>query len=111
MLNIMKCITINLNTKNLLLSSGLVILAQTGYAAGEIDNTVQRQQQRDEALTKLVQLEPAVQTGLEKQLQNSVQLQYLKSHSEDICFEIKKFGGVLKSMLTLNEAIIDVKEG
>ena len=24
---------------------------------------------------------------------------------------IKKFGGVLKSMLTLNEAIIDVKEG
>ncbi len=91
MLNIMKCITINLNTKNLLLSSGLVILAQTGYAAGEIDNTVQRQQQRDEALTKLVQLEPAVQTGLEKQLQNSVQLQYLKSHSEDICFEIKKF--------------------
>ena len=91
MLNIMKCITINLNTKNLLLSSGLVILAQTGYAAGEIDNLVQRQQQRDEALTKLVQLEPAVQTGLEKQLQNSVQLQYLKSHSEDICFEIKKF--------------------
>ncbi|MFH7051532.1 NF038105 family protein [Acinetobacter johnsonii] len=25
--------------------------------------------------------------------------------------EYKKFGGVLKSMLTLNEAIIDVKEG
>jgi hypothetical protein len=26
-------------------------------------------------------------------------------------FQIIKFGGVLKSMLTLNEAIIDVKEG
>ena len=26
-------------------------------------------------------------------------------------FKIKNFGGVLKSMLTLNEAIIDVKEG
>ena len=28
-----------------------------------------------------------------------------------IIFELKKLGGVLKSMLTLNEAIIDVKEG
>ncbi len=27
------------------------------------------------------------------------------------CYLIKKVGGVLKSMLTLNEAIIDVKEG
>ena len=27
------------------------------------------------------------------------------------CFNAKKVGGVLKSMLTLNEAIIDVKEG
>ena len=30
---------------------------------------------------------------------------------EDTLIRSGKFGGVLKSMLTLNEAIIDVKEG
>ena len=87
----MKCITINLNAKYLLLASSLVIFSQNGHAAGEIDNAVQRQQQRDEALTKLVQPDVSVQTGLEKQMQRTSQLQYLQSNSEDICFEIKKF--------------------
>lgn len=32
-----------------------------------------------------------MQTGLETQLQTQPQLQYLKSNSEDVCFEIKKF--------------------
>ena len=87
----MKCITINLNIKYLLLASSLVILPPNGNTAEEVDNTVQRQQQRDEALAKLVQPEVSIQTGLEKQLQNSVQLRYLQSNSEDLCFEIKKF--------------------
>ena len=50
-----------------------------------------RQQQRDQALEKQLQPVATVQTGLEKQLQNTAQLQYLKSHSEDVCFDIKKF--------------------
>lgn len=50
-----------------------------------------RQQQRDQALEKQLQPTPTIQTGLEKQLQNKPQLQYLKSHSEDVCFDIKKF--------------------
>ncbi len=50
-----------------------------------------RQQQRDQALEKQLQPTATVQTGLEKQLQNTAQLQYLKSHSEDVCFDIKKF--------------------
>ncbi|MGE8654480.1 MAG: ShlB/FhaC/HecB family hemolysin secretion/activation protein [Acinetobacter gandensis] len=50
-----------------------------------------RQQQRDDALEKQLQPIREVQTGLEKQLQSKSQLQYLKSHSENICFEIKKF--------------------
>ena len=91
MFNIMKCITIKLNIKYLLFASSLVILSPNGNTAEEIDNTVQRQQQRDEALAKLVQPEVSIQTGLDKTLQNQPQLQYLKSNSEDICFEIKKF--------------------
>lgn len=86
----MKCITIKLNIKYLLFASSLVILSPNGNTAEEIDNTVQRQQQRDEALAKLVQPEVSIQTGLDKTLQNQPQLQYLKSNSEDICFEIKK---------------------
>ena len=54
-------------------------------------DAIQRQQQRDEALQKQIQPEPSVQTGLEKQLQIKPQLQFLKSHSEEVCFEIKKF--------------------
>ena len=50
-----------------------------------------RQQQRDDALEKQLQPIREVQTGLEKQLQSKSQLQYLMSHSENICFEIKKF--------------------
>ncbi|MEG6546910.1 ShlB/FhaC/HecB family hemolysin secretion/activation protein, partial [Acinetobacter bereziniae] len=56
----------------------------------ETDAT-QRQQQRDEALQKQLQPEPVVQTGLEKQLITQPQLQYLQSHSEKLCFDIKKF--------------------
>ncbi|AUX86619.1 hypothetical protein C3F34_11605 [Acinetobacter sp. ACNIH2] len=50
-----------------------------------------RQQQRDQALQKQLQPTPEVKTGLENQLQTQPQLQYLKSNSEDICFDIKKF--------------------
>lgn len=54
-------------------------------------DVVQRQQQRDEALQKQLQPEAVVQTGLAQQLITQPQLQYLKSHSEDVCFDIKKF--------------------
>ncbi|WP_445206272.1 ShlB/FhaC/HecB family hemolysin secretion/activation protein [Acinetobacter sp. KS-LM10] len=50
-----------------------------------------RQQQRDQALEKQIQPVPSVQTGLEEKLQTQPQLQYLKSNSEDICFDVKKF--------------------
>lgn len=50
-----------------------------------------RQQQRDQALEKQLQPSAEVFTGLENQLQAQPQLQYLKSNSENICFEIKKF--------------------
>ena len=50
-----------------------------------------RQQQRDQALEKQLQPVATVQTGLEKQLQTQPQLQYLKSNSENVCFDIKKF--------------------
>ncbi|OBY74512.1 ShlB/FhaC/HecB family hemolysin secretion/activation protein [Acinetobacter gyllenbergii] len=75
----------------------LSLLGTSIYAAeppisGAIQSdATQRQQQRDEALQKQIQPEPSVQTGLEKQLQSKPQLQFLKSHSEEVCFEIKKF--------------------
>lgn len=50
-----------------------------------------RQQQRDDILQRQFQPEPTILTGLEQQLQTQPQLQYLKSHSEDVCFEVKKF--------------------
>lgn len=56
----------------------------------DIDQQI-KQQQRDQALQKQLQPTPNVQTGLDQSLQHKPQLQYLKSHSEDICFEIKKF--------------------
>lgn len=73
------------------------LLGSSVYAADpqlrsgwELDN-VQRQQQRDQALEKQLQPTPTVQTGLDQSLQNKQQLQYLKSHSESVCFDIKKF--------------------
>ena len=72
----------------------LGLFGTSGYAAEPITSStdaVIRQQQRDEALQKQIQPTATVQTGLEKQLQSKPQLQFLKSHSEDICFEIKKF--------------------
>ncbi|AMW79373.1 hypothetical protein AMD27_11005 [Acinetobacter sp. TGL-Y2] len=72
------------------------LLGSSVYAADpqlrsgwELDN-VQRQQQRDQALEKQLQPTPTVQTGLDQSLQNKQQLQYLKSHSESVCFDIKK---------------------
>lgn len=56
----------------------------------DIDQQI-KQQQRDEALQKQLQPTPNVQTGLDQSLQHKPQLLYLKSHSEDLCFEIKKF--------------------
>ena len=98
----MKYITITIDMKNLELNKVslavfLTILATTTQAAEPPSNPTltlnptQRQQQRDEALQKQLQPEAVVQTGLEKQLQIQPQLQYLKSNSEDVCFEIKKF--------------------
>ena len=98
----MKLITITIDMNNfkfnqLSLSIFFTILAATTQAAEPPTNpsltadNVQRQQQRDEALQKQLQPEAVVQTGLEKQLQTQAQLQYLKSNSEDVCFEIKKF--------------------
>lgn len=93
-------ITIDMNNfkfNQLSLGVFFTILATTTQAAEAPANlnlnadNVQRQQQRDEALQKQLQPEPVVQTGLEKQLIVSPQLQYLKSHSEKLCFDIKKF--------------------
>lgn len=70
-----------------------MISAATNAAELDVYNAEQqiRQQQRDQALEKQLQPVPTIQTGLEKQLQNKPQLQYLTSHSEDVCFDIKKF--------------------
>lgn len=98
----MKYITITIDMKNLKLNQislgvCLILLGTLTNAADpqfpqnlETDAT-QRQQQRDEALQKQLQPEPVVQTGLEKQLITQPQLQYLQSHSEKLCFDIKKF--------------------
>ncbi len=73
-----------------LLGTSIYAAEPPSRSAIEAD-AIQRQQQRDEALQKQLQPEPSVQTGLETQLQTQPQLQYLKSNSEDVCFEIKKF--------------------
>ena len=51
-------------------------------------------------------------------LNEDPQLDHFRAHTShtshtrrSIVRTVKNFGGVLKSMLTLNEAIIDVKEG
>ncbi|MDH0718092.1 ShlB/FhaC/HecB family hemolysin secretion/activation protein [Acinetobacter junii] len=87
----------NLKHNNITLAILLALLGTTVKAAEpqprpefETDATI-RQQQRDEALQKQLQPTPNVQTGLAQSLQTQPQLQYLKSHSEDVCFEIKKF--------------------
>lgn len=81
--------------KNILFVSLLIAGAYTYADDSNIDSTqtdqIIRQQQRDEALQKQLQPEPVIQTGLEKKLQTQTQLHYLKSHSEDVCFDIKKF--------------------
>ena len=72
----------------------LGLISPSVYAAestASFADAVTRQQQRDEALQKQLQPEPTVFTGLEQQLQTQSQFQYLKSHSEDVCFEVKKF--------------------
>lgn len=70
----------------------LGLLGNTSYAADpqltQVEQII-RQQQRDQALEKQIQPEAAVNLGLEKKLQKPVELQYLKSHSETICFDIK----------------------
>ncbi|WP_335952984.1 ShlB/FhaC/HecB family hemolysin secretion/activation protein [Acinetobacter higginsii] len=68
-----------------------IYAAEPPTSAAIQPDATQRQQQRDDALQKQIQPEPSVQTGLEKQLQRKPQLQFLKSHSEEVCFEIKKF--------------------
>lgn len=68
-----------------------IYAAEPPTSAAIQPDATQRQQQRDDALQKQIQPEPSVQTGLEKQLQHKPQLQFLKSYSEEVCFEIKKF--------------------
>lgn len=64
--------------------------AEQQIAAISADQQI-RQQQRVEALEKTIQPESAVNLGLEQKLQTAQQFQYLTSHSEKICFDIKKF--------------------
>lgn len=82
------------NLNKVSLATFLAILGVTTNAAElnnfDADQQI-RQQQRDQALEKQLESVPVVQTDLERQLQTLPQLQYLKSHSEGICFEIKKF--------------------
>lgn len=80
------------NKSNLFILVSLI--GSTVYAADSTPQNIQadqlnRQQQRDEALQKQLQPEPQVNLGLDKNLQKPAQLQYLKSHSETTCFEIK----------------------
>lgn len=64
--------------------------AEQQIAAISADQQI-RQQQRVEALEKTIQPESTVNLGLEQKLQTAQQFQYLTSHSEKICFDIKKF--------------------
>lgn len=77
-----------------LLGLSIMLVGGNLYAAdlpeGRSD-VIQRQELRDEALKQQLQPEVSVNLGLEKQLQTQTQQQYLKSHSEEICFDIKKF--------------------
>ena len=77
-----------------LLGLSIMLVGGSLYAAdlpeGRSD-VIQRQELRDEALKQQLQPEVSVNLGLEKQLQTQTQRQYLKSHSEEICFDIKKF--------------------
>ena len=80
--------------KSILLALGSGVFSVNIYAEDLINLDAEqqiRQQQRDQALEKQLQPNAEVFTGLENQLQAQPQLQYLKSNSENICFEIKKF--------------------
>lgn len=84
----------NLTQNKVALAIFVAILGNVTHAADpqNIDADQQiRQQQRDQALEKQIQPAPTVQTGLDQSLQSKPQLQYLKSHSESVCFDIKKF--------------------
>ena len=82
------------NLNKITFAIGLVLLG-VGANAAELQNfdadQQNRQQQRDQALEKQIQPVSTVQTDLDQKLQSKPQLQYLKSHSEDVCFPIKKF--------------------
>lgn len=100
MLNVMKNITTNSKLKIILFGTSLALLEQTSFAAVDpidqiavkkMNDTIQRQQQRDETLEKRIEPTPIVQSNLDKQLLIQSDLQYLKSNSEEICFNIKKF--------------------
>ena len=76
-----------------------------------------RQQQRDEALEKKFQAQSNIKPLSDKNLQSSPQIQYLKSNSENVCFDIKKlilkgesadqFGFALKAVTQGEHKIID----
>lgn len=77
------------NKKVLILCMTLVSF--NGYSAIDLPAEItHRQEQRDEALQKQIQPEVNVNLGIESQKIPLKQLEYLKSNSEDICFDIKK---------------------
>ena len=84
----------NLKQNKVTLAIFVAILGTVTHAADpqkiDADQKI-RQQQRDQALEKQIQPIPNVQTGLDQSLQSKPQLQYLKSHSESVCFDFKKF--------------------
>lgn len=59
------------------------------YAANPAVDAVQRQQQRDEALQKQIQPDANVRLEQDQSIAPSQSLQYLKSHSEALCFDIQ----------------------
>jgi len=75
--------------RTVVLALSMVLINTTLYAVDFAADAVQRQQQRDEALQK--QIQPASNVRLEQdQVAIPAQsLQYLKSHSEALCFDIK----------------------
>ena len=70
----------------------MTLVSFNGYSAIDLPAEItHRQEQRDEALQKKIQPEVNVNLGIESQKIPLKQLEYLKSNSEDICFDIKKF--------------------
>ena len=102
--------------RNKILILSIALINVDLYAANPAVDAVQRQQQRDEALQKKIQPDVNVRLEQEQSVVPSPSLQYLKSHSEALCFDIqsielegdaaKKFTFALKAVTQGEQNII-----